>query len=175
MRNPKPIEWRTELVRAGDITAWPENPRGMTGREAEDLTKSLKKFGYADIVVLNADKSMIGGHMRTVIMYHIKMIHEDDMIECRLPNRQLSEREHAELALRLNKNSGHWDFDKLANEFDTEDLLDWGFLPSELSISVTGNSVADALDGETPGGSAGESTSHLTKCPACGYEFDKSL
>lgn len=47
----------------------------------------------------------------------------------------LSEDAEKELNIRLNKNSGEWDWDMLANLFDMVDLVDWGFTADELNVS----------------------------------------
>jgi hypothetical protein len=39
-----------------------------------------------------------------------------------------------ELNVRLNKNTGGWDFDILANLFEKDDLIDWGFENFELGL-----------------------------------------
>ena len=39
-----------------------------------------------------------------------------------------------ELNIRLNKNMGKFDYDILANNFDTEDLFNWGFEDWELGV-----------------------------------------
>ena len=51
-----------------------------------------------------------------------------------------------ELNVRLNKNTGSFDWDILANEFEVEDLVDWGFTEDEL----TGFDVDDDLDEKEP-------------------------
>ena len=40
-----------------------------------------------------------------------------------------------ELNVRLNQNSGEWDWDKLANEFDMTELIDWGFDAKSVDVS----------------------------------------
>ena len=42
--------------------------------------------------------------------------------------------EERELNVRLNKNNGEWDWDKLANEFDMSDLVGWGFDPEAFGV-----------------------------------------
>jgi len=37
-----------------------------------------------------------------------------------------------ELNIRLNKNSGEWDYDALANYFDVGELTEWGFTDENL-------------------------------------------
>jgi hypothetical protein len=46
-----------------------------------------------------------------------------------------------ELNIRLNKNTGDWDMDALANNFNVDDLKDWGFedLPETPGIEFEDN------------------------------------
>ena len=60
-----------------------------------------------------------------------------------------------ELNVRLNKNTGEWDMDNLANMFDMDDLIDWGF---DDDIS---------LDDEKP------KRDNLIECPECNFKFEK--
>jgi DNA modification methylase len=39
-----------------------------------------------------------------------------------------------ELNIRLNRNTGEWDWDSLANYFDVSDLLEWGFTDDDLQF-----------------------------------------
>ena len=38
--------------------------------------------------------------------------------------------------IKANKLGGEWDFDKLANEFELDELLEWGFTPFELGMDA---------------------------------------
>jgi len=53
-----------------------------------------------------------------------------------VPDRELSIDEARELNVRLNKNVADWDFDILANNFELDDLLDWGFDKQELDLDL---------------------------------------
>lgn len=45
----------------------------------------------------------------------------------------MSEKEREKLTVFLHKGAtGEWDFDILASDFDTEDLIEWGFDENEL-------------------------------------------
>jgi len=44
-----------------------------------------------------------------------------------VPETKLSDRDVEELNIRLNRNTGEWDWDILANEWEVEDLQEWGF------------------------------------------------
>jgi hypothetical protein len=58
----------------------------------------------------------------------------DFEIDVRVPERKLTDEEVKELNVRLNRNVAEWDFDVLANEFDLDELRDWGFDEKELRI-----------------------------------------
>ena len=60
----------------------------------------------------------------------------DHEIDVRVPDRELSIDESRELNVRLNKNVAGWDFDTLANNFELDDLLDWGFEKSDLDLDL---------------------------------------
>ena len=49
-------------------------------------------------------------------------------------NVDLPEEKERELNVRLNKASGEWDWDVLANAFEVDDLIEWGFSEDELQI-----------------------------------------
>lgn len=50
------------------------------------------------------------------------------------PEKLLSESQFEQLALRLNQNTGEWDFDLLANGFEIDSLLDIGFDAKDLGL-----------------------------------------
>lgn len=125
------MKWHTEKVRLGDLKEWEKNPRQLSTHDAEHINISISKFGLADPLVVNADHSLIGGHQRKRVML-MNGYTVDSLVDVRVPDVQLTEREAEELAIRLNKNSGNWDWDTLANEFEMDDLMDWGFSTEEL-------------------------------------------
>jgi len=144
-----PIVWRTEKRRIGDLVEWERNPRQLTEKQAADLEASLKKFGYVEEIVVNADgKSIIGGHMRKRVTLARALLNPEAMVDVRIPSRPLSEDEGIELAIRLNKNTGDWNYDALANDFDIVALKEWGFLEADLGMF----SVAPTEKQPAPGG-----------------------
>lgn len=135
MGNSVKLTWHTEKRRLGDLIEWDKNPRQLKDHDAEHLKKSLDNFGVADPLIINTDNRIIGGHMRRRIMLQ-SGYKPDDLVDVRVPERELTEREAEELAIRLNKNTGDWDFDALANNFELDDLLDWGFDKQELDLDL---------------------------------------
>ena len=132
--------------------AW--NPRRLTEKQAADLKKSLEKFDLAEVPVINTDNTIIAGHQRVKILYSL---HGDAEIDVRIPNRLLTAAEVKEYNIRSNKNTGEFDYDVLANNFDVDDLLEWGFTADELSIELE----------EEP-----EKKPKEIKCPECGCVFE---
>jgi ParB-like chromosome segregation protein Spo0J len=75
---------------------------------------------------------IIGGHMRIKVWK--EMGHTE--VECNVPDRELNEFEIEEACIRFNKNTGEFDWDTLANEWEVMDLLDWGFTADDLHIDT---------------------------------------
>jgi len=131
----KKITWAITPVRVGDLVEWDKNPRVLTEQAAKELDVSLTKFGYVEPAVVNADgRSLIGGHMRLRRMRQLGMLSDDDTVEVRMPSRQLTKSEYEELAIRLNKNTGDWDWNILGESFDDLKLVDYGFTVEELTM-----------------------------------------
>ena len=113
-----------------DLIAADYNPRQMTVREYENILDSLTKFGFATPVVINTKEGreniIIGGHQRVRIWKDLGNKTVPCSLEC------LDLEEEMELNLRLNKNTGHWDYDQLSNNFEEEKLKDVGFTDTDL-------------------------------------------
>tara|TARA_Y100000593_G_scaffold16955_1_gene33788 strand:+ start:141 stop:647 length:507 start_codon:yes stop_codon:yes gene_type:complete len=106
------------------------NPRQISTKQYNDLKKSIERFGLVDPIIVNKDNTVIGGHQRLKI---IKSLGEKT-IGCIVLN--LNKEQERELNIRLNKNSGEFDMDILANEFDIDNLVDWGFKHIDLGLNV---------------------------------------
>jgi ParB-like chromosome segregation protein Spo0J len=129
------LEWHSEAVEIGSLVEWEKNPRRLTSKQADDLRDSLKLFGYVESIIVDHDKkSIIGGHQRRRMMLQRLLVSPSALIEVRVPNRPLTAKEREQLAIRLNKNEGEWDWDALANNFEAEELMEWGFQPAEFGM-----------------------------------------
>ena len=129
------IEWQTIQVRLGDLVEWAKNPRQLSTKDGKQLEKGMAKFGLADPLIVNADgKSLIGGHQRRRIL--LSKHGPDIQVDVRVPSRSLDTAELEELAIRLNRNVGDWDMDLLANGFDVDTLLEWGFEENDLDLNL---------------------------------------
>jgi hypothetical protein len=103
----------------------------MTDEEKNQIKQSLEAFGMVEpIVVNNAPERMnivIGGHQRLVVCKELGKT-EMPVVYVTIPE---LDREKT-LNLRLNRNQGHWEWDKLMNEFEKDMLLGVGFTEIEI-------------------------------------------
>lgn len=123
------IQWKTEIRHIKGLKQHPKNPRQLSKDQHKHLKTSLEKFGIADKPIVNTDGTIIGGHQRLKVLKELG--HKE--IEVLVPSRTLSSEEVDEMNIRLNKNTGEWDFDVLANEWEVNDLIEWGFTEEELT------------------------------------------
>lgn len=105
--------WHTEKRKIDDLIPYEHNPRMMTEKQKSDLEESLKKFNLMSIPVINIDNIIVSGHQRLKILQLLGRGKE--VIDVRMPNRELNLEELREANLRENKNIGSWDYDMLAN------------------------------------------------------------
>ena len=110
------------------------NPRQLTKDQYKHLKDSISRFGLVDPIIVNKNKErkniIVGGHQRVKVARDMK-IETVPVLEVDLTY----ERER-ELNIRLNKNTGEWDMDNLANFFDMDELTDWGFDEKELQLDI---------------------------------------
>ncbi|MCX6754276.1 MAG: DNA methyltransferase [Candidatus Nomurabacteria bacterium] len=124
------LEWSTIQKRIVDLVPQEVNPRKISDKQMSDLKKSLKKFNLVEIPVIDTDGKILAGHQRLKAMQLLGR--GDELIDCRVPNRKLSEDEAKRYLIASNALGGTWDFD-LLKSFDTPLLLDIGFDSIELS------------------------------------------
>ena len=138
------INWTLRTFRLDELTDYYKNPRSLSEKEFKQLKTSLDKFGMIDKPIVNADSlhTIIGGHQRK----HVLEASGVKEIECWIPDRELSDKEVEELNIRLNKNTGSWDFDVLANEFELDDLLEWGFDKHELDLDLWASDAPEDVE-----------------------------
>lgn len=155
------MKWQLVTRKLTELEPYKLNPRKITEKGLSDLTKSIKKFGLAEPIVINTNNVIIGGHARFFVLQQQGI----ETCECYTPDRQLTDKEMQELNIRLNKNiAGEFDYDILANDFGLSDLLEWGFEKFELGMFEPASiDEQGRLDEKKK-----------VKCPKCEYEFEPS-
>jgi ParB-like chromosome segregation protein Spo0J len=157
------IEWHLEKRCLADLKEHPRNPRQLSKKDHEHLSLSLEKFGLIDKPIINQDNMIIGGHQRVKVLLAAGIQEAD----CHVPDRLLSDDEVDELCIRLNKNTGSWDFDVMANSWEMEDLVEWGFEIGEFGISD------DDVELDEEGSDGQDKKIVILECPECKAHFEK--
>ncbi len=125
------LKWHTEKCSVAELIPNDENPRVMSRKQIEDLKRSLQKFNLVEIPVIDTDKKVLAGHQRLMVL---KLLgRENEIIEVRVPNRKLSQKECDQYLLTSNRVHGDWDWEKLVQNFDFDLLAISGFDENDLS------------------------------------------
>ena len=120
-----------EKVKIEELEPATYNPRQISTKQYKDLKESITKFGIVDPLIVNKNSyTIVGGHQRYKICKELGY----KEIGCIILD--LDKEQERELNIRLNKNTGEFDMDILANEFDIEELTDWGFKHIDLDINI---------------------------------------
>jgi DNA modification methylase len=107
-----------------DIKPNPNNPRLVKDDKFKKLVQSIKDFPQMlDIrpIVVNKDMIVLGGNMR------LKACKEAGLTEIPIIKAEdLSEEQQREFIIKDNVGYGEWDWELIANEWDTQKLNEWG-------------------------------------------------
>ena len=114
------IEW----VKTTDIHANENNPRILKDDKFKKLVQSIKEFPeMLEIrpIVVNNEMMVLGGNMR------LKAIQEIGLKEIPIIKAEnLTEEQEREFLIKDNVGFGEWDWDALANDWNPEELNQWG-------------------------------------------------
>ena len=140
------IAWTNETRKLSELVPWERNPRQIKQDQAKRLNESLRDFGQPDVLAIGPNNEVYNGHQRLNVW--AEQHGPDFEVDVRVSSRPLSEKERERLTVLLHKGAaGEWDFDTLANEFELDELLEWGFSEWDLQIAPTDDEWADALGG----------------------------
>jgi DNA modification methylase len=113
-----------ETIDIYQVKSNPNNPRVIKDDKFEKLVRSIKEFPkMLEIrpIVVNDDMIVLGGNMRLKAckaagLTHVPIIKASD----------LTEDEQRQFIIKDNVSGGEFDWDMLANEWDVEELQEWG-------------------------------------------------
>ena len=114
---------KSEKISINKLIPNPNNPRLIKDDKFKKLVQSIKDFPeMLDIrpIVVNKDMVILGGNMR------YKACKEAGVKEIPVIITDLSEEKQKEFLIKDNTAGGEWDWDIIANEWDIEQLTDWG-------------------------------------------------
>lgn len=113
-----------QKVKINAIKTNPKNPRLIKDDKFKKLVKSIQEFPQMlelRPIVVDENNIILGGNMRykACIEAGLKEIYI-------LKAEDLTEQQKDEFIVKDNVGFGEWDWDILANEWDTDKLTDWG-------------------------------------------------
>lgn len=119
----KRITWKIEKRKLKDLKPHPKNPREFTQKGMKDLENSINSIGFMQPININQDGVILSGHARTL---KLKEMGETE-VDVYVPDRMLTPKQEEEVLVRANANTaGKWDWDLLANNFELEEINEWG-------------------------------------------------
>ncbi len=119
------LQWNTTKIAINDLVEYEHNPRSMSKKDFEKLVNNLKQDSYHQRIMIDTKNVIIGGHSRRRALLAAGY-RPSDLIEVLRASRPLSEDEFKRLNIRDNLSFGDFDFDILANNFEIDNLIDWG-------------------------------------------------
>ena len=110
-------------VKITEVITNPNNPRLIKDDKFRKLVKSIQDFPdmlNVRPIVVNKDMVVLGGNMR------LKAIKEAGHTEVAVEIVDWNEQQQKEFIVKDNVGYGEWDWDDLANNWDSELLNEWG-------------------------------------------------
>ena len=180
------MEIEVKTVKISQIRPNPENPRRISDRDLDRMTKSIEKFPEMlkiREVVVDEDMVILGGNMR---YQSLKRAGETE-ITVKIA-RGLTPEQKREFVIKDNGTYGEWDYEALANVWDDLPLVDFGVrLPTEWfdpGAANPGENIGTIEEGaytpediEHAAGKTKDSINQVRElfavlCPECGHEFN---
>jgi hypothetical protein len=110
-------------VKITEVIANPNNPRLIKDDKFKKLVKSIQDFPdmlNVRPIVVNKDMVVLGGNMR------LKAIKEAGHTEVAVEIVDWTEDQQKEFIIKDNASFGEWDWSDLANNWDSDELTNWG-------------------------------------------------
>jgi hypothetical protein len=110
-------------VKIAEVKPNPNNPRLIKDDKFRKLVKSIQEFPdmlNVRPIVVNKDMVVLGGNMR------LKAIKEAGHTEVAIEIVDWTEDQQKQFIVKDNASFGEWDWSDLANNWDSEELTDWG-------------------------------------------------
>jgi hypothetical protein len=123
-----------------------ENPRFITDAKFKKLVKSIKDFPEmleARPLVIDEDNIVLGGNMR------LKALKAAGVFE--IPVKRVvgwTEQQKREFIIKDNVGFGEWDWDIIANQWNSEQLSDWGLDLPTFALEDDFGTEFDLPDGD---------------------------
>lgn len=154
------VTFKTYVAKIDDLLPSEENPRKIGRKAYEALKKSLVDFPEMKQIreiVIAEDNTILAGHQR---IYALKDLGYEDVFVKQMFG--LTKKQKREFMIKDNTAAGEWDSDILANQWDMDELKDWG-----ADFKIPGANAGDDKDKD-------DYQAHEVTCPSCGHHFELS-
>lgn len=139
-----PLSWTTQQRKVNDLMPLDINPRKISEAKRMKMIESLQRFNLVDIPVVDFDNTLVSGHRRVQALQAIGR--GEEMIDVRLPNRKLTNRELKEYNLLANTHFGEWDEDIFEEYFGDVDVEGLGFSADDFRFEAISLESINALN-----------------------------
>ena len=138
---------KIERLKISEVKSNPNNPRIIKDDKFNKLVKSIKEFPKMlelRPIIVNDDMIVLGGNMR------LKACKEAGMKEIPvIKASELNEEQQREFIIKDNVGFGEWDWEMIANEWDAEQVAEWGLDVPDFSTEVL-EAEEDDFEGTPP-------------------------
>ena len=116
-----------KTIKLSSLKPNPANPRYITEAQFEALKRSIRAFPEMLALrplVVDEQGMVLGGNMRLKALAELG--YEDIPAAWVIKAKDLTEEQRREFVVKDNVAFGAWDWEVLANEWDVQELVDWG-------------------------------------------------
>lgn len=152
------VTFKNSVAKIADLKRSNENPRKIGRKDFEKLKKSLTDFPEMKQlreIVVDEKLKVLAGHQRLLALEDLE--YEDVYIKQVFG---LTPKQKREFMIKDNVSSGKWDADVIANEWNLEEIKEFGVDPFKLPN--------DNPEEKQP------YKNHEVTCPECGAHFELS-
>jgi len=118
-------EWEVVPVKVKDLKPNPDNPRTITKESFERLKRKIKRQGFRSAIQVDNDGVILGGNQRYTAL--MEMGYGELEIPVLRPCFKMTDKERQEAIITDNLADGEWNMEMIANQYDSSDLIEWGF------------------------------------------------
>ena len=151
---------KLRMITLSEIHQNKDNPRIIKDDKFKKLVQSIKDFPKMmelRPIIVDENSIVLGGNMRLQAIKEAGYTEVPDTWIKR--DSSLTDAQKQEFIIKDNVGFGEWDWETLANEWDQEDLENWGL---DLPVSFDPQNKEKEVDEKIE-------TDH--ECPKCGYKW----
>lgn len=136
------LTWRIEKRKLSDLKFWDKNPRKISKEQLEKLKQRITERGFHDVLKIDSENVVLSGNQRLKVLRELGF----DEVDCKIPERELTNDEKDKIGLESNFSDGENDLDLLSQNFDADLLFDVGFTDEQLGLDVDSKSTTNTYD-----------------------------